>query len=610
MKTKLTRKERKALKNAEIQRLENERKKEEIRYKLIESTQEIIPIKDIYKGIVITDDDRFIKVMEFKPLNFMFLSPQSRNMITNCFESMLKTLPMNVQFKTFSRKANVESLVKTMRDYHEKETNPACRRMQEEYMNMLRETALAEGVTRRFLVVLEHAKSINNDGTNFDLIVSDLNSAAARAKNYLEQGGNLFIPSCETDEGVHELFYEILNRKKSETVPFDEHIEKIIKGYVESEVDGEIAPIRATELIAPAWIDYEHSKHVVVDDKFYTFAYIPSAGYDTEVISGWLSLFINACEGVDVDIFFQRLSRDEVFDKIGFQVRMKRSDALGSHDTDSDFHQLQGTISSGEYMLAGLSNGEDFYYADVLMTVVADSIDELEYKYRELEKRAKGRGIALRRTTFCMEQAFVSALPLCSITKSIHDRARRNVLTSGASSFYPFTSFEMQDPDGIMVGTNRTNNSLVTLDVFDNAIHANGNVAIAGKSGYGKTFTAQLLALRMRMKQIQTFIITPLKGREDYKRGCDHIGGQYISMAPGSRNSINVMDIHVPDEEGAKLLDGYESKGSLLTMKTHDLLTFMHLVVRDLTQEEEQLIDGCVFRTYKAYGITENNDSV
>lgn len=44
-------------------------------------------------------------------------------------------------------------------------------------------------------------------------------------------------------------------------------------------------------------------------------------------------------------------------------------------------------------------------------------------------------------------------------------KTKTNVLTSGASSFYPFVSFEMQDPNGIMIGTNTANNSLVIIDV-------------------------------------------------------------------------------------------------------------------------------------------------
>ena len=47
--------------------------------------------------------------------------------------------------------------------------------------------------------------------------------------------------------------------------------------------------------------------------------------------------------------------------------------------------------------------------------------------------------------SFCEEQAFLSSLPLASLEKHLYERSRRNVLTLGAASCYPFTSYEMCD---------------------------------------------------------------------------------------------------------------------------------------------------------------------
>ena len=60
---------------------------------------------------------------------------------------------------------------------------------------------------------------------------------------------------------------------------------------------------------------------------------------------------------------------------------------------------------------------------------------------------------------------------------------------------------------------------------------------LLGVTGSGKTFTMQLMALRMRRKNIQTFIIAPLKGNEFY-RACNNIGGD-----ASSQSYINCNDI-------------------------------------------------------------------
>lgn len=86
--------------------------------------------------------------------------------------------------------------------------------------------------------------------------------------------------------------------------------------------------------------------------------------------------------------------------------------------------------------------------------------------------------------------------------KGLYERGKRNLLTGGAASCYPFTSFEMCDDNGILLGVNKYNSSLIIVDIFNSAIYKNANMAILGTSGAGKTFTMQLMALRMRRKNI------------------------------------------------------------------------------------------------------------
>lgn len=210
---------------------------------------------------------------------------------------------------------------------------------------------------------------------------------------------------------------------------------------------------------------------------------------------------------------------------------------------------------------------------------------------------------------FREEQAFCSALPLVSLEKGLFERGKRNLLTGGAASCYPFTSFEMCDDNGILLGVNKYNSSLIIVDIFNSAIYKNANMAILGTSGAGKTFTMQLMALRMRRKNIPIFIVAPLKGHE-FHRACANVGGEFIQISPASPHCINVMEIRRVDRSVSELLDGPGIQLSELAAKIQQLHIFFSLLIPDMSHEERQLLDEALIRTYNAKGITHDNASL
>ena len=134
-------------------------------------------------------------------------------------------------------------------------------------------------------------------------------------------------------------------------------------------------------------------------------------------------------------------------------------------------------------------------------------------------------------------------------------------------------------------------------------------MAILGTSGAGKTFTMQLMALRMRRRNIQVFIIAPLKGHE-FHRACSNIGGEFIQISPASKNCINVMEIRKVDKSVDELLDGPGVEKSLLAAKIQRLHIFFSLLIPDMTHEERQLLDDALIRTYAKLGITHENSTL
>ena len=129
-----------------------------------------------------------------------------------------------------------------------------------------------------------------------------------------------------------------------------------------------------------------------------------------------------------------------------------------------------------------------------------------------------------------------------------------------------------------------------------------------GTSGAGKTFLMQLMALRMRRKNTQVFIVAPLKGHE-FRRASENIGGSFISISPASPTCINVMEIRQADNAASELLDGYVQRSELAS-KIQRLHVFFSLLIPDMNHEERQLLDEALIQVYAQKGITHNNDSL
>lgn len=308
-------------------------------------------------------------------------------------------------------------------------------------------------------------------------------------------------------------------------------------------------------------------------------------------------------------MFLTRQPKERIIQKLGQQLRINRSKIKETSDTNTDFDNLDDAIRSGYFLKDGLSNNEDFYYLNLLLTITASSVEELEWRQAEMKKLLLSQDMDVVTCSFREEQAFLSALPLAVLEKKLYERSKRNVLTLGAASCYPFTSYELCDDNGILFGTNKFNNSLVIIDIFNSQIYKNSNMAILGTSGAGKTFTLQLMALRMRRKGIQVFILAPLKGHEMH-RACTNIGGEFIQISPASKNCINVMEIRRVDKSVDDLLDGPSIERSELAAKIQKLHIFFALLIPDMSHEEKQLLDEALIKTYALKGITHDNSSL
>lgn len=588
------------------------------RSKTSEFVQDFLPVREIRNGIIETTDDRYVKIIEILPINFLLRSSEEQYNIISSFATWLKISPMKLQFKSVSRKADSDKHVAMVREELSREENQQCRQLGEEYLRLIKDVGNKEALSRRFFLIFQYEPPAGkrSSGESYADIYGMIQTAVQNAKTYFMQCGNAIVQPEDEDAFTAEVLYMFFNRSSCVNEPFQSRVERVIVDTMQAKgkiIGLDAVPhIRPANFIAPRGIDFSHYNFVVMDGMYYSVMHIRRNGFPHTVRGGWMSSLINAGEGVDIDVHLRRENRGKTLDKVAQRIRLNRTKLRGMQDTSTDYEELTGSIQSGYYIKSGIANNnEDLFYMSVFITISARTYEELLWRRGQMTDLLKSMDMYVGDCNFQQEAALRSVMPFLCIDPNIEKKAQRNILTSGAASTYMFTSFEMSDDSGVLLGINRHNNSLCVVDLFNTRVNKNANVTLLGTSGAGKTFTMQLLALRMRMRGIQCYILAPLKGHE-FKRACAAVGGTYIKISPGSTNCINVMEIRRTLSPEMELIDemDYNSEDSLLSRKIQQLLIFFSLLIPDMSNEEEQMLDEALVRTYRQFGITHDNDSL
>ena len=598
-------------KDSSAKRKTGKRKPEKLSF-----TQDFIPIKNLEHGIIETTDGRYIKILEIEPINFMLRSEEEQYEIICSFASWLKISPVHLQFKSITRKADSDKHIAMLRKEMATEESEQCKKLSEGYIRLIKDVGSREALTRRFFLIFRYEELRRNENSDYGQICSTLLTAEQNARAYFMQCGNNILQPKDPDEATAEILYMFFNRRSCVEEPFHSRVDRIVLDTMaaKNKVIGidPIPHIRMAHFIAPRGIDLTHRNYIIMDGLYYSFLYIKGNGYPNKVRAGWMSSLINAGEGIDVDVFLRRENRSKTIDKVAQRIRLNRTKLKSMQDTSTDYEELAGSIQAGYFIKQGIANyNEDLFYMSVFVTVSARTYEELMWRKQQMTDMLKSMDMYVSDCSFQQEDALRTVMPFLQISLKLEKKSKRNVLTSGAASTYMFTSFEMSDDTGVLLGINRHNNSLCIVDLFDTKKNKNANLNLLGTSGAGKTFTMQLLALRMRMRGIQCYIIAPIKGHE-FRRACNRIGGQFIKIAPGSPHCINIMEIRHTISPEMELIDelDYSEMDSLLAQKIQQLMIFFSLLIPDMTNEEEQMLDEALIRTYGKFGITHDNDSV
>lgn len=577
----------------------------------ITSTQSFSPVLGIKDGIIVTKDERYIKLMEISPINYELRSASEKEDIISLFSSALSTMPGTVHIKIMNVPSDISRFTGELYELMRNETSAGCRSLQKDQIELIEDISINQSISRRFFLSFEY----ENDGIlakkpDFFSVRSTLNRQERSIAASLEACGNAVLSTNDTDYILSAL-YCCACKSESLTKPFPQKKREVISRYEKRY--GKTVPesrVPVNDFISPGKIDFSISpQYALIDGKYTMYCYIPSSSYPVRCVGGWTQTLFSAYEGVDVDIWIKREDIAKVQERLTFELKTNRIRQKNTEDVSRNYNDIESALYAGYYLQSAISAGETFNYFSIMLTITGDTVDELLAKYRDIKDYYITHHLKLRKCFFQQEEAYLATLPLADYNQGIFNKSRRNITGSQLGSCYPFTAYELNDEGGIFFGVNPRYMSPVFINPNNRKIYSNGNTLILGPSGSGKSYLLMTMLLRLRQKGIQVYVIAPYKGTE-FMRSCEAVGGEFVKIAPGSAQNINIMEIRKYDSS-AVLIDGeLASSSSILTTKIQQLERFFSLLVKDITTREEHILDDSLMETYKRFGITVSNASL
>lgn len=303
---------------------------------------------------------------------------------------------------------------------------------------------------------------------------------------------------------------------------------------------------------------------------------------------------------MNISIFYEKQDQYKTIKDLTHHIGNVGVDINEKNKNRDDIDIAIYTYNDAKYIRKEMQvNNEDLYFLYIYVNIFADNLKDLNFYLNSIEGLMQSKGMQTRRANFREEQVFKSCLPIMENDIDIKNSARRNILTSGLISTYPFITSSIFDEEGIFIGKNIYNNSLIFVDRYNTEKYRNANMCIFGTSGAGKSFYTKLLILRYRLMGIEQYVIDP---EREYVNLAKELNGTEIKIGPSSNTFVNVFDIR---EES--LEDG--EKGYLAT-KIAKLIGFFNLIFGELNEEEKAILEDKIIELYNSKNINFDDESL
>lgn len=337
-------------------------------------------------------------------------------------------------------------------------------------------------------------------------------------------------------------------------------------------------------IIAPAYLRF-NTKDFEINDRIGKSYYLSKIG--NSVSTDFLFSLYNLDTELVIAIDMNGIESGDAIRRLN----NKYSQILAEIDSKDGFQTLD-QASEQESILsmqdAILNHDENSYNASVILTLFADSKEQMDTLQQQIKSKA-------RRYTCVFDPLFASqryGLQTCTLTGFYTIEFKRFFDAHSLGAFIPFDVPEYFDGDGIYYGMHRINN----LPIFyDRNKNDNYNALVLGRSGSGKSFFVkrEILMTRLRFPKDHIYIIDP---DGEYAYITEQLGGEVIDLRPGNGIYMNPLDLNI-DNTYSKDENPIVTKSDLVTSLVETMMGGGVI----LNSKSKGILDRCVLRIYQPY---------
>jgi len=257
------------------------------------------------------------------------------------------------------------------------------------------------------------------------------------------------------------------------------NIKKILNKNRKNKLEG---IFNSKDKISPSYISNINPKYLEIDNIYYSGLLV--VNYNREFNDLILKKILDININMNISIFYEPQDNYKAIRDLTYHIANVGVDLKDGNQNRQDIDIAAFTYNDAKYIRKEIQiNNEDIYFLYIYINIFSNDIKELEHLLNKIEGILQSSGMQTRRANFRQEQLFLSCLPLMDNNKYLKNSTKRNVLTSGLTSTYPFISSAIFDENGIFYGSNIYNNSLVFIDKYNTLKYKNANMCIFGTSG-------------------------------------------------------------------------------------------------------------------------------